>query len=131
MQQIDVRPSNPTVVGLLGLTFPQQTSRHRRVTVCVYGRGDRSMSLVSCWSGSRHDTHCVVRLADDMTWQVPDNGSGYTIADEVYGPEGFPLRLPAPGYAVVTLTEGSRPSISVHLDISNTIALLPAPREGA
>jgi len=125
MQTLYMKPSDPTVAGLLARTFPGFS--YREVKVSIHDAG--GMGLQSCWDGGRRDTHRVIRLADMQTYQIPENGNGFTAADRAFGPAGFPLALPAPGFAVVTLTEGCYKGLTVHIHTENAVKMLPAPCE--
>ena len=125
MTTIHCKPNDPAVAALLARTWPGTS--HRDIAVTIYEAG--GMPLTSCWDGGRRDTHRVLRLADMQSFQVPSNGNGFTAADKAFGPAGFPMALPAPGFAVVTLTEGRYHALSIHIHQENAAKLIPAPCE--
>lgn len=125
MTTIHCKQNDPAVAAILARTWPGTS--HRDIGVTIYETG--GMPLTSCWEGGRRDTHRVLRLADMQTFQIPENGSGFTAADHAFGPAGFPLALPAPGFAVVTLTEGSYHALSIHIHRDNAAKLIQAPCE--
>jgi hypothetical protein len=124
-QTIYVKTSDPAAAALIRATFPGLSVKECAIRVYEHG----GMGLESYWSGGTRDYHKVVELATMKVSAVPENGSGFTAVDREFGPEGIPVKLPAPGYAVVTYTDGNytRLAISIHQD--NAAKLLPAPVE--
>ena len=119
-----VKADDPTVAGLLEKTFGRAT---KDVAVSIHDAG--GISLTSYWSGGTRDYHKVVKLDDMTVLTVPENGSGFTAVDRACGPSGLPLDLPAPGYAVVTFTDGCRTSWHIAIHRENAVKMLPAPME--
>ena len=124
-QTVYVKPNDATAVLLVGRAFPG--ARVSKVAINVHDAG--GMALTSYWSGGTRDYHAVVRLADMQVWQVPENGSGYSAVDRAFGPAGMPLELPAPGFAVVTFTDGCYKAVSCHIHRDNAAKLIAAPVE--
>jgi len=124
-QTLYVKTSDPAAAALIRATFPGMSLKE--CVIRVYEGG--GMDLTSYWSGGTRDYHKIVELATMKVSSVPENGSGFTAVDKAYGPAGIPVKLPAPGYAVVTYTDGNstRLAISIHQD--NAAKLLPAPVE--
>jgi hypothetical protein len=61
---------------------------------------------------------------------IPENGSGFTAIDRKYGPDGLPLSLPAPGFAVVehSIFCGKDVGLTVHIHAENSADLAPQDR---
>ena len=120
MRTIYVKPNDPTVAGLIAKTFGAFSGRDVAVSVHDFG----GLPLTSYWSGGTREYHKIVKLDDMTVVSVPENGSGYTGVDAKFGPSGLPLEMPAPGYAVVTLTDGSYKALAVHIHIDNSVKML-------
>ena len=84
------------------------------------------MSLVSCWSGGSRDSFVVVRLEDMQAVPIPENGSGFSAVDRQYGAKGLPVKLPAPGFAVIehSIFCGKDVGLTVHLHPDNAARMV-------
>lgn len=122
-QTIYTKLNDPAVATLIGKTFGRLNLKQAAVVV----HDAPGMSLTSYWSGGRKQDHMIVRLADMEVVRVPENGSGFSAADHAFGPAGFPVELPAPGYAVVSHTTGNYCAIAVHIHADNAVKMLPKP----
>lgn len=125
MDTIYLKPTDPAVAALLRVTFPTAHAKDVAIRICPCG----GMSLTSYWSGGQRNYHAVIKLATMEVWHVPENGSGYSAVDHVFGPAGFPLELPAPGFAVVTSTEGHYHAVTIAIHAENAAKLIPATPE--
>ena len=114
MTTIHCKPNDPAVAAILARTWPGTS--HRDIGVTIYETG--GMPLTSCWDGGRRDIHRVLRLADMQTFQIPANGNGFEAADHAFGPAGFPLSLPAPGFAVVTLVVMPAETVMISAEVT-------------
>jgi hypothetical protein len=124
--QKSVQQSPPLTLRSFALRF-FPGYRGRKFDLRIHPGG---ISLVSCWSGGSRSDFRLVRLEDMKTVPIPENGSGFSAVDRQYGPSGLPVKLPAPGYAVVEhcIFSGKDLGLRVYLHPDNAARMVEAPK---
>lgn len=71
--------------------FPEYTGRKFRYEIC-----NKSMDLVSYWSGGSCNYYKIIDLTNDRILEIPQNGSGFERIKPLNN-----IQAPAPGFVVV------------------------------
>ena len=102
-----MRTQLPEVREIAAKAFPEYTGRRFSVQPFT-----GSMPATSYWSGGSKDDWCLLNLATDKTWRVPENGSPYSGKAFRVG------KLPA-NIVLVRHTRGTYCSLTIFVNPAN------------